>query len=307
MEMMHHEAGVQTVVVGGRPANGPMQAPCGSRGARFYSTETLDSNIAYVAEINTTAGDFLPARTEDVYITYAGINLRDQIRKGENIPLQFVYEAANCRIFYTPQTFYNYTNLWNYAADAIWSKPELCVKDSTGHATTRAVSDTKGPAPESASADSKVSPNMTDIIRLSGVTDGFNAAVIGGLPDSSTTSRSVKLTSVKECTPSGGCPAPYVCRNERAGCDEQGKTILKYQCLPGCTSILGGSSFGQACQWGSCNLESPIRAQEQTDVSKKYNIKGQLWSGHCPPAPIQCGTPTGPQTPNQTLAPPPPQ
>jgi hypothetical protein len=27
MEMMHHEAGVQTVVAGGLPVNGPMQAP----------------------------------------------------------------------------------------------------------------------------------------------------------------------------------------------------------------------------------------------------------------------------------------
>jgi mannose/fructose-specific phosphotransferase system component IIA len=27
MEMMHHEAGVRTVVAGGLPQNGPMQAP----------------------------------------------------------------------------------------------------------------------------------------------------------------------------------------------------------------------------------------------------------------------------------------
>ena len=27
MEMMHHEAGVRTVVAGGLPVNGPMQAP----------------------------------------------------------------------------------------------------------------------------------------------------------------------------------------------------------------------------------------------------------------------------------------
>ena len=33
MEMMHHSAGVRTVVAGGRPDYGPMQAPSGSRGA----------------------------------------------------------------------------------------------------------------------------------------------------------------------------------------------------------------------------------------------------------------------------------
>lgn len=60
--------------------------------------------------------------------------------------MQFTYEAANCRIFYTPQTFYNYIALWKYAADAIWSNPALCVKNSTGYAVNG--SDTTGPSTE---------------------------------------------------------------------------------------------------------------------------------------------------------------
>ena len=41
--MMHHEAGVQTVVVGGQPqVLGPMQAVAGNRGARDYESDDLD-------------------------------------------------------------------------------------------------------------------------------------------------------------------------------------------------------------------------------------------------------------------------
>ena len=153
MEMFHHEAGVRTVVAGGRPSYGPQQAPALSRGARAMSSDVLDSNIEFAQEILQALDDpnsnFSPNRTEalDVYVTFAGINLRDQIRKVSDVPLQFVYEAADCRIFYTPQTWYNYTALWHYAANAIWSNPGLCVKNSTGYATTN-VTDTTGPPAE---------------------------------------------------------------------------------------------------------------------------------------------------------------
>ncbi|KAI0971462.1 hypothetical protein F4678DRAFT_479343 [Xylaria arbuscula] len=48
VELMHHEAGVRTVAVGGLPKDGPMQTPSGSRGARLYDIFTLDDNINFV-------------------------------------------------------------------------------------------------------------------------------------------------------------------------------------------------------------------------------------------------------------------
>jgi hypothetical protein len=141
MEMMHHEAGVRVVAVGGRPTTGPMQAPAGTRGAIQYDTFNLDGSISAVQTVlqqnNSPEQNFLPNRTDtgDVYVTYASINLRDQVRIGETTPIQFAYEAADCRIFYTTQTIFNYTLLWQYAADAIWTNPGLCVANSTGFAT----------------------------------------------------------------------------------------------------------------------------------------------------------------------------
>lgn len=134
-EMMHHEAGVQTVVVGGRPNPGPMQAAGGTRGAASYSARRLDRDISTAQKIDRSTRGQFPDRRYDFLITGLTINLRDQIRSSDDeaspTPLQFQYEAANCRIFYTPKTWYNYTNLWTYAADAIWSDPGLCVATST--------------------------------------------------------------------------------------------------------------------------------------------------------------------------------
>jgi hypothetical protein len=156
MEMMHHEAGVKVVVAGGRPSTGPMQAPSGTRGALMYSTDDLDSDISLTQNLLAQRGSpnatFLPNRTEalDVYVLFASINLRDQVRRDETTPLQFAYEAADCRIFYTPQTVYNYTALWQYAVDATWSNSSRCVEGSTGFATTGAnKTDIVGPSPSS--------------------------------------------------------------------------------------------------------------------------------------------------------------
>lgn len=165
---MHHEAGVRTIAAGGLPSHGPMQTPSGSRGAQSYTFENLDTDIAMAKEINATAGSFLPERQEDVLISYASFNLRDQVRKGENTPLQFVYEAASCRIFYTKETVYNFGNLWRYAANAIWTKPALCVQGSTGIASGGNSSDISGPPAGSSRVNPNIIYNITTILELSG-------------------------------------------------------------------------------------------------------------------------------------------
>ena len=68
-------------------------------------------------------------------VRHAGFDLRDQSRNNENaVPLQFVYEAADRRIFYMKKTYNNFTLLWKYAVEAVWSDLSKCVKDSTCYA-----------------------------------------------------------------------------------------------------------------------------------------------------------------------------
>lgn len=84
---------------------GPMQAVSGSREAIDYSAERLDYDFATAQSLNDTANDQLPqVRDPGVYTTWFGFNLRDQIRKDDTTPLQFKYEAANCRIYVSHST-----------------------------------------------------------------------------------------------------------------------------------------------------------------------------------------------------------
>ena len=147
VEMMHHDAGVKTVVVGGLPQTGPMQTASGSRGAQLYTAQNIDDVIAVAEFFNETTADYLPNREEDVWVTFMGVNLRDQIRKEqEDIPVQFSYDAADCRIFYTRETWMDYSQLWAYAVNAI-SDPRLCVTGSTGFSSTSASSQAPLPPP----------------------------------------------------------------------------------------------------------------------------------------------------------------
>ena len=151
VEMMHHDAGVKTVVVGGLPQTGPMQTASGSRGVQLYTAENIDDAISVAEYFNTTTANFLPDRNESVLITFLGVNLRDQIRKEqEDVPVQFLYDAADCRIFYTFETWSDYSQLWTYAVNAA-SDSKLCIAGSTGFSSTGASSQAPTPPPTSKS------------------------------------------------------------------------------------------------------------------------------------------------------------
>lgn len=141
---MTHQAGVRSVVVGGRPTTGPMQTASGNRGARVYDAESLDYDFLEVKDTmeDAEAAARLPERDDrGMWINSAGFNIRDKVREedegSERIPLQFRYEAADCRIYYTLKNVYNMTRLWRDAAAAAWTDPSLCVEDSTGYAPKR--------------------------------------------------------------------------------------------------------------------------------------------------------------------------
>lgn len=143
MEMMHKDAGVKNVVIGGRPSYGPMQTPSGSRGARYYDFVGINAdyqNAVGVAEIlredsivDIDVSILNPLNYSDFFVYDAGISLRAQVREGDTVPLSMRYEAADCRIFWTPDTFQNFTNLWRYANAAMTTSPSLCAEGSTGY------------------------------------------------------------------------------------------------------------------------------------------------------------------------------
>ena len=105
-----------------------------------------------------------------------GVNLRDQIRKEqEDLPLQFVYDAADCRIFYTFETWNDYSQLWTYAVNAI-NDPKLCVAGSTGFSSTSATSfQAPNPPPTS-----KSSPAYNVFALLLGTSDNQFIKIVSG-------------------------------------------------------------------------------------------------------------------------------
>ncbi|KAI1878447.1 uncharacterized protein JN550_000629 [Neoarthrinium moseri] len=157
--------GVRTIVMGGRPDTGPMQAASGTRGARAYTASSLDNDLAWAGHVDTTANRTFPAipingqyRDSGMWAKYVGINLRDQIREDEMedddaVPLQFKYEAADCRLYYTMHNIYNMTRQWRDVAAAAWDDTSLCVKGSTGYSTTGQNKPKNKPPATSAEAD----------------------------------------------------------------------------------------------------------------------------------------------------------
>ena len=79
----------------------------------------------YYAE--TALGEYsdLPFYRGTAYVT----NARDGIRKGdtEGVPLQFVYEEADCRILYTPAMAVDQSAAWRAVADSAFNGVNHCV------------------------------------------------------------------------------------------------------------------------------------------------------------------------------------
>jgi hypothetical protein len=133
---MTEVAGVQTISIGGRPKHGPMQTASGNRGAAVSTSRAIDTDYW---NLRTTVQDeeaffrLHPRNSTGMWTQYASFNLRDQMRPGDLIPLQFRYEASDCRLYYTPRNVYNMTQLWLDAAAATWDNQALCVPDSRNY------------------------------------------------------------------------------------------------------------------------------------------------------------------------------
>ncbi|KAL9048840.1 MAG: hypothetical protein Q9162_007528 [Coniocarpon cinnabarinum] len=120
-EAMTHEVGVKTVVVGGHPQPGLMQAVGGTRGSQKWDSFSVDQDKALAHELlRSDAHRVLATRNPGILSDTVTFTLADQIRRGEYAPLQFSYEPANCRIFYTFENYRDYNRLWTDAADALW-------------------------------------------------------------------------------------------------------------------------------------------------------------------------------------------
>ncbi|KAI5206625.1 hypothetical protein E4T38_03677 [Aureobasidium subglaciale] len=86
--------------------------------------------------------DFVQATTQALsraapggaVIVQASLNFRNNIRQGDDsvTPLQHIYEAADCRFFYTPEMYASQAAVWERAYNSTWGDME-CIEGSTEH------------------------------------------------------------------------------------------------------------------------------------------------------------------------------
>jgi hypothetical protein len=152
-EFMKIQGEVQSIVVGGKPEDGPMQGVAGSKGSQVYDFGQVYAEASQVyqavperqAELNATEmGELVNALRPLMRSAWTSdgdcrsrINLRDSIRIGDEseTPLEFVYEASDCRLWWTSDMVRDVTALWKKVASVQWGgeKEKLCVKGSTNH------------------------------------------------------------------------------------------------------------------------------------------------------------------------------
>ena len=155
-ELMRQQGGVKTIALGGRPSTDIMQAVGGVKGTNDYD---MSSILSYIQEFSQASNASLVASWENsvlanytqlpFYRTSASVvNARDGIRKGDTTetPLQFVFEPADCRIFYTPEMVVDETAVWKTVADTVWGSGDACVAGSNdfyGNKTKRSLGESK--------------------------------------------------------------------------------------------------------------------------------------------------------------------
>ncbi|KAF2007965.1 hypothetical protein P154DRAFT_453317, partial [Amniculicola lignicola CBS 123094] len=148
-ELLKNQGGVRTLAIGGQPQAGPMQGIAGTKGAQNWEWDDIQirSQIIYflgspdqqAAWNKTTLGPTAFATQLFKRSAYSGgraaggINLRDNLRRNDasKTPLEFIYEAADCRMFYTAPMINDVTMVWKGVVDRMW-KNGTCVTGSTG-------------------------------------------------------------------------------------------------------------------------------------------------------------------------------
>ena len=137
-EFMRIQAGVKSVAIGGRPSYDAMQGVGGVKGANNFDHSYIYFLASAAYESGTPeqqAWANWTALTDLDLLAYNrstdnSINVRDNILRDnldDGLPAQFVYEPADCRLFYEPEMMVDVSNVWEAAASAAWGDKK-CVQ-----------------------------------------------------------------------------------------------------------------------------------------------------------------------------------
>ena len=136
-EFLTQQAGVKTIAMGGRSNKNPIQAIGGVKGVNNYGFGFIQQQAEMAVRFDPSLNSSILARDYASPLYYQrgasyGVNNRDGLRMNDTsgTALQFIYEEADCRLYYTPEMTVDITAIWKAAADAQWKNSGKCVKGS---------------------------------------------------------------------------------------------------------------------------------------------------------------------------------
>ncbi|KAM0231673.1 hypothetical protein ACHAP5_010965 [Fusarium lateritium] len=149
VNLMTNVGGVQALSFGGKPNDKPMQIMGGVRGAQsmgFADIYKITQRVQTIYINNPGKFDFItedeikefadnaPRSLEEfpIVLSSGNVNLRNAYQEGDDdLPLQFQYQAADCRLYFTSENILRPETTWASAKAAIWGNG-TCIEGSTG-------------------------------------------------------------------------------------------------------------------------------------------------------------------------------
>ncbi|KAL0936191.1 peptidase s41 family protein [Colletotrichum truncatum] len=143
--LMILQMGIKTTVIGGRPQNGIMQSIAGVEGAQVFSFNDLTSDAKSILALapkdkkeelqNSELGELAKGyaiKRATTPKSAGAVNGKNAFSMADaRTPLQFLWEPANCRIFFTHEMISKPDVAWKRVVDATWSNPtQFCVSGS---------------------------------------------------------------------------------------------------------------------------------------------------------------------------------
>ncbi|TLD10662.1 hypothetical protein PgNI_05819 [Pyricularia grisea] len=159
--LLSNEQGVRSLALGGRPLKAPMQSVGGVKGAqvvKFQEFQDLLKDALQHQPQDVKLPDNLPKISEVPLLpslSSLSFNFRNAYESADSlIPLQFVYEAAHCRRFYTYEMTRDPTEVWRVAFDVAFRGGKCAEGSSLGKDNTMG----KRPKLDRAKVVSKLAP-----------------------------------------------------------------------------------------------------------------------------------------------------
>ncbi|KAK3687987.1 pyridine nucleotide-disulfide oxidoreductase family protein [Podospora appendiculata] len=127
-EMLRIQGGVKSIAMGGRPIAGPIQGVGGVKGSQVLQYSSIASYASfYLQHAENDEQRAALSRFSSLAVnrsSSAAVNVRDQILRDhvdDGLPAQFVYEAADCRLYWTLPMVNDVTQIWKAAAHAAFN------------------------------------------------------------------------------------------------------------------------------------------------------------------------------------------